>query len=54
MIICASFAAINQLVLVLGGSIAFLGILGELSWHLDDYTRDSSPSVQQGEAESDG
>ena len=53
MIICASVAVINQLVLAVGGSIAFLGILGELSWHLDDYSRNSSSAIQQGEAESD-
>ena len=29
----------------LGGSVAFLGILGEIAWHLDDYTRDIPPSV---------
>jgi hypothetical protein len=34
------------------GSIAFLGILGEISWHLDDYTRDPSSSFQQGETSS--
>lgn len=53
MIICASVAVVNQLVLAIGGSIAFLGILGELSWHLDDYTRDSSPAFLQSKAESD-
>ena len=51
MIICASIAAINQLVLILGGSAAFLGILGEIGWHLNDYTRDPSPAIQQSETE---
>lgn len=51
MIICASFAAINQLVLAVGGSIAFLGILGEIGWHLDDYSRNPLSSFLEGEAE---
>ncbi|WGL30555.1 hypothetical protein SCRES2_gp16 [Synechococcus phage S-CRES2] len=33
------------------GSIAFLGILGEIGWYLDDYTRDPSSSFLKGEAE---
>lgn len=51
--ICLSALAINQALIALGGSVAFLGILGELSWHLDDYTRDPSSALQQGKAKSD-
>lgn len=53
MIVCASAAAITQLVVALGGSVAFLGILGELGWHLNDYTRNRPSSFLEGEAESD-
>jgi len=42
---CLSALAVNQLVVAVGGSISFLGILGELSRCLDDYTRDPSSSV---------
>ncbi|WGL30442.1 hypothetical protein SCRES1_gp14 [Synechococcus phage S-CRES1] len=35
------------------GSIVFLGILGEIGWHLDDYTRDPSSSFLEGETEGD-
>ena len=49
--ICLSALAINQVLIAVGGSVAFLGILGELSWHLDDYTRDPSSALQQGKAE---
>lgn len=51
--ICLSALALNQVLIAVGGSIAFLGILGELSWHLDDYTRDLSPALQQGKTEGD-
>jgi hypothetical protein len=51
--ICLSALAMNQVLIAMGGSVAFLGILGELSWHLDDYTRDSSSALQQGETEGD-
>jgi hypothetical protein len=53
MIICASVAVVNQLLIAVGGSIAFLGILGEIGFQLDDYTRNPSSSFQQGETESD-
>ena len=51
--ICLSALTVNQLLVALGGSIAFLGILGEIGWHLDDYTRNPSSSFQQSETESD-
>ena len=35
------------------GSIAFLGILGEIGWHLDDYARNPSSTLFEGETESD-
>ena len=53
MTICLTAFALNQVLWAIGGSIAFLGILGEISWHLDDYTRDSSSFIQQSEAEGD-
>lgn len=49
--ICLSALAINQVLIAVGGSVAFLGILGELSWHLSDYTRDSSPTLLESETE---
>ena len=51
--ICLSALAINQVLIAVGGSVAFLGILGELSWHLSDYTRDPSSALQQSKAKSD-
>lgn len=42
---CITFALVAPVVYFLGGSAAFLGILGEIAWHLDDYTRDLPPSV---------
>ena len=35
------------------GGYGLLGILGELSWHLDDYTRDLPPSFLEGSTPSD-
>jgi len=51
--ICLSALAVNQVLIAVGGSVAFLGILGELGWHLSDYTRDSPSALQQGKAKGD-
>lgn len=53
MILCFSALAVNQLLIAMGGSITFLGILGEISRHLDDYTRNPSSTLFEGETESD-
>ena len=42
---CITVAMLWPLIAWIGGSAAALGILGEISWHLDDYTRDLPPSV---------
>ena len=49
--ICLSALALNQVLIAVGGSVAFLGILGELSWYSSDYTRNSPPTLLEGEAE---
>ena len=49
--ICLSALALNQVLIAVGGSVAFLGILGELSWRLDDYARNPSPTLLESEAE---
>jgi len=51
--ICLSTLAINQVLIAVGGSVAFLGILGELSWHLSDYTQNSPPTLLESKAEGD-
>jgi len=35
------------------GGLGLLGILGEICWQLDDYTRDLPPSIQQSPTPSD-